>query len=109
MSTSLGHDLDARDPEQPADMLTDAQNIITSALKDAGTARVSFDNDVLVELDGDDYRVTVPYALVRVKRSKHCKYPDRLAQEALEEVALAMLSASRGSGSVWRDMQRATT
>lgn len=107
MSTiSATHDLTSRDREQSADILTDAANVAAIALREQSDRRVRFDDDVTVEIDGDDYLVTIPHSIVRVKRSRHRDYPDMVAKEAAEEAALSLLAASRATGPIWRDMQR---
>jgi hypothetical protein len=106
MQTSMGHDLTRRDPEVAADILTDAANVAAIALREQSDAKVTCDDDVTVEVDGEDYVVTIPHTVVRVLRSKHREFADQLAKWALEEAGLRQMAASRATEIVWRDMQR---
>jgi hypothetical protein len=89
-----------------ADILTDAANVAAIALREQSTPRLTHDDDVTVEVDGDEWVVTVPYTIVRLPRSAHHKFPDQIAKWALEETGLSMLAASRATEIVWRDVQR---
>lgn len=104
--TAAGHALDRRDREQNADILTDAANVAALALREQNDKRVTFDDEVIVEADGDEWVVRVPHSFVRIKRSRYGDYPDMLAKEALEDAGLKMLAASRSTEIVWRDMRR---
>lgn len=107
-STHFGHApaVVRSQPEESADMLTDIANVAAIALREQSTPRITHDDDVTVEIDGDDWVVTIPYTIVRVKRSRNREFPDQIATWAAEEVGLSLLAASRATGPIWRDMQR---
>jgi hypothetical protein len=103
--TSANHPLDLRDREHTDDILTDAANVAAIALKEQSDGKVFLDLDVMVERIGDEYLIGIPHTVVRIPVPKFQDYPDQIAKQALEEVGLKLLAASRATEIVWRDMR----
>lgn len=87
-------ELTYRDREQTADAESDAAVLIGKTLRSTFEEEIGVraDDECLFEVQGEWVEFELPKMFVRVKRNA---YPDLMAAFALEDVALAMSSASR--------------